>query len=135
MTDDALHLAVSPRSLLTGCRPWVTVFGPAAHVLHWLGCLHLLRVGSGARAPPLAPSCRPGGTEDPAGSRDGVFFPLTLTLIIERSHRKRGNGNSAIWGGITGLAVAAGPVVGGAVVRVFTTALESSGSTCPIASL
>jgi EmrB/QacA subfamily drug resistance transporter len=50
------------------------------------------------------------------GAGAAIVTPLTLTLISEAfPHEKRGAA-IGLWGGITGLAVAAGPVVGGAVV-------------------
>jgi EmrB/QacA subfamily drug resistance transporter len=45
-----------------------------------------------------------------------VVTPLTLTLISEAFPVHKRGAAIGLWGGITGLAVAAGPVVGGAVV-------------------
>src|SRR4051812_17591651 len=42
-------------------------------------------------------------------------MPLTLTLISEAFPATKRGAAIGLWGGITGLAVAAGPVVGGAV--------------------
>jgi EmrB/QacA subfamily drug resistance transporter len=46
-----------------------------------------------------------------------MVMPLTLTLISEAFPPEKRGMAIGIWGGITGLAVAAGPVVGGAVVQ------------------
>src|SRR5437868_8633856 len=45
-----------------------------------------------------------------------IVLPLTLTLISAAFPVERRGAAIGLWGGITGLAVAAGPVVGGAVV-------------------
>src|SRR5919108_1643340 len=46
-----------------------------------------------------------------------VVTPLTLTLISEAFPAERRAAALGIWGGISGLGVALGPVVGGAVVE------------------
>jgi EmrB/QacA subfamily drug resistance transporter len=46
-----------------------------------------------------------------------MVMPLTLTLISEAFPAERRGAAIGLWGGIAGLAVAAGPVVGGAVVE------------------
>jgi hypothetical protein len=46
-----------------------------------------------------------------------MVMPLTLTLISEAFPAERRGMAIAIWGGIAGLAVAAGPVVGGRHAR------------------
>ena len=46
-----------------------------------------------------------------------MVMPLTLTLISEAFPPERRGMAIGLWGGIAGLAVAAGPVVGGAVVQ------------------
>jgi EmrB/QacA subfamily drug resistance transporter len=46
-----------------------------------------------------------------------IVTPLTLTLISEAFPRERRAAALGIWGGITGLGVALGPFVGGAVVQ------------------
>ena len=43
-------------------------------------------------------------------------MPLTLTLISEAFPAEKRGMAVGLWGGIAGLAVAAGPVVGGAVI-------------------
>ncbi len=50
------------------------------------------------------------------GAGAAIVTPLTLTLISEAFPLERRNTAIGLWGGIVGLAVAAGPVVGGAVV-------------------
>ncbi|HSS10661.1 MAG TPA: DHA2 family efflux MFS transporter permease subunit, partial [Acidimicrobiales bacterium] len=51
------------------------------------------------------------------GAGAAVVMPLTLTLISEAFPAEKRGMAIGMWGGITGLAVAAGPVVGGAVVE------------------
>jgi EmrB/QacA subfamily drug resistance transporter len=46
-----------------------------------------------------------------------IVFPLTLTLISEAFPVEKRGAAIGLWGGITGLGVAIGPVVGGAVVN------------------
>ncbi len=50
------------------------------------------------------------------GAGAAIIMPLTLTLISEAFPAAERGKAIGIWGGITGLGVAAGPVVGGAVV-------------------
>ncbi len=50
------------------------------------------------------------------GAGAAIVTPLTLTLISEAFPAQKRGAAIGLWGGITGLAVAAGPVVGGAVV-------------------
>jgi EmrB/QacA subfamily drug resistance transporter len=49
------------------------------------------------------------------GAAAAIVMPLTLTLISEAFPAEKRGAAIGLWGGITGLAVAAGPVVGGAV--------------------
>ena len=51
------------------------------------------------------------------GAGGAVLVPLTLTLISDAFSVEKRGAAIGIWGGITGLGVAAGPVVGGAVVQ------------------
>src|SRR5438477_6003368 len=50
------------------------------------------------------------------GSAAALVMPLTLTLISEAFPAEKRGAAIGLWGGIAGLAVAAGPLVGGAVV-------------------
>jgi EmrB/QacA subfamily drug resistance transporter len=50
------------------------------------------------------------------GVGSAIVFPLTLTLISEAFPLEKRGTAIGLWGGITGLGVAIGPVVGGAVV-------------------
>src|SRR3954449_8498763 len=49
------------------------------------------------------------------GAGAAIVTPLTLTLISEAFPTEKRGVAIGLWGGITGLAVAAGPVVGGAI--------------------
>jgi EmrB/QacA subfamily drug resistance transporter len=50
------------------------------------------------------------------GAGAAVVMPLTLTLISEEFPAEKRGAAIGLWGGIAGLAVAAGPVVGGGVI-------------------
>ncbi|MFN2559724.1 MAG: DHA2 family efflux MFS transporter permease subunit [Jatrophihabitans sp.] len=50
------------------------------------------------------------------GAAAAAVMPITLTLISEAFPAENRGAAIGLWGGITGLAVAAGPVVGGAIV-------------------
>jgi EmrB/QacA subfamily drug resistance transporter len=50
------------------------------------------------------------------GAGAAIVFPLTLTLISEAFPVEKRGAAIGLWGGITGLAIAAGPVIGGAIV-------------------
>lgn len=51
------------------------------------------------------------------GAGAAVAVPLTLTLISDAFPAEKRGAAIGIWGGITGLGVATGPVVGGAIVQ------------------
>src|SRR5881409_2572761 len=50
------------------------------------------------------------------GAGAAIVMPLTLTLISEAFPVEKRGAAIGLWGGIAGLAVAAGPVVGGGVI-------------------
>jgi EmrB/QacA subfamily drug resistance transporter len=56
------------------------------------------------------------GARTVQGAAAAIVMPLTLTLISEAFPAEKRGAAIGLWGGIAGLAVAAGPVVGGAVV-------------------
>lgn len=51
------------------------------------------------------------------GAGAAVLVPLTLTLISDAFPAEKRGAAIGLWGGITGLGVATGPVVGGAIVQ------------------
>lgn len=51
------------------------------------------------------------------GAGAAVLFPLTLTLITDAFPAEKRGAAIGMWGGIAGAAVAAGPVIGGAIVQ------------------
>jgi EmrB/QacA subfamily drug resistance transporter len=51
------------------------------------------------------------------GGAAAAIMPMTLTLISEAFPAEKRGAAIGLWGGITGLAVALGPVVGGAIVE------------------
>jgi EmrB/QacA subfamily drug resistance transporter len=57
------------------------------------------------------------GTRAIQGIGAAMVMPLTLTLISEAFPAEKRGVAIGLWGGIAGLAVAAGPIVGGAVVE------------------
>jgi EmrB/QacA subfamily drug resistance transporter len=51
------------------------------------------------------------------GAGAAVVLPLTLTLISEAFPLEKRGAAIGIWGGVTGLGVAAGPLLGGAIIQ------------------
>jgi EmrB/QacA subfamily drug resistance transporter len=80
-------------------------------------CLGLMLFTAASAAAALSPSVGALiGARAVQGAGAAIVFPLTLTLISEAFPVEKRGTAIGLWGGITGLAVAAGPVVGGAVI-------------------
>src|ERR687887_1439581 len=80
-------------------------------------CIGLLGFTAASAAAALAPSATALiAARALQGGAAAIVMPLTLTLISEAFPAEKRGAAIGLWGGIAGLAVAAGPVVGGAVV-------------------
>ncbi|MDT4925639.1 MAG: hypothetical protein QOG01_3352 [Pseudonocardiales bacterium] len=82
--------------------------------MYWIGLL-LFTVASAAAAlsPSVGALIAARGVQ---GAAAAAVMPMTLTLISEAFPAEKRGAAIGLWGGITGLAVALGPVVGGAIV-------------------
>src|SRR6059036_1473997 len=83
--------------------------------MYTVGLLAFTAASAGAALSPSAAALVAARAVQGAGA--AIVFPLTLTLISEAFPAEKRGAAIGLWGGITGLAVAAGPVVGGAVVE------------------
>jgi EmrB/QacA subfamily drug resistance transporter len=110
-TVNAYNLAFAC-SLLTGAALGDR-FGRRRMFCVGLGVFTLASAGS-AMAPSVGALI---ATRTVQGVGAAMVVPLTLTLISEAFPAEKRGMAIGIWGGIAGLAVAAGPVVGGAVVE------------------
>jgi EmrB/QacA subfamily drug resistance transporter len=110
-TVNAYNLAFAC-SLLTGAALGDR-FGRRRMFCIGLGVFTLASAGS-ALAPSVGALI---ATRAVQGIGAAMVMPLTLTLISEAFPEDKRGMAIGIWGGIAGLAVAAGPVVGGAVVE------------------
>ncbi|MBV8956077.1 MAG: MFS transporter [Solirubrobacterales bacterium] len=80
-------------------------------------CIGLFVFTAASAASALAPSAQALiATRALQGAGAAIVTPLTLTLISEAFPVAKRGAAIGLWGGIVGLAVAGGPVVGGAVV-------------------
>ena len=80
-------------------------------------CIGVLAFSAASAGSALAPSAQALVlTRALQGVGAAIVMPLTLTLISEAFPAEKRGAAIGLWGGIVGLAVAAGPVVGGATV-------------------
>jgi EmrB/QacA subfamily drug resistance transporter len=82
--------------------------------IYWIGLLGFtLASAAAALSPTVGALIAARGVQ---GAAAAAIMPMTLTLISEAFPAEKRGAAIGLWGGITGLAVALGPVVGGAVV-------------------
>jgi EmrB/QacA subfamily drug resistance transporter len=82
--------------------------------LYWIGLLGFtLASAAAALSPSVGALIAARGVQ---GLAAAIVMPMTLTLISEAFPAAKRGAAIGLWGGITGLAVALGPVVGGAIV-------------------
>jgi EmrB/QacA subfamily drug resistance transporter len=82
--------------------------------IFWIGLLGFTAASTAAAlAPSVGALIAARGVQ---GAAAAAIMPMTLTLISEAFPAEKRGAAIGLWGGITGLAVALGPVVGGAIV-------------------
>jgi EmrB/QacA subfamily drug resistance transporter len=82
--------------------------------IYWMGLLAFtLASAAAALSPSVGALIAARGLQ---GLAAAAVMPMTLTLISEAFPAEKRGAAIGLWGGITGLAVALGPVVGGAIV-------------------
>jgi EmrB/QacA subfamily drug resistance transporter len=82
--------------------------------MYWIGLLGFTAASAGAAlSPNVGVLIAARGIQ---GMAAAVIMPMTLTLISDAFPAEKRGAAIGLWGGITGLAVALGPVVGGAIV-------------------
>jgi EmrB/QacA subfamily drug resistance transporter len=82
--------------------------------IYWIGLLGFtLASAAAALSPSVGALIAARGVQGVAAA---LVMPMTLTLISEAFPVQKRGAAIGLWGGITGLAVALGPVVGGAIV-------------------
>jgi EmrB/QacA subfamily drug resistance transporter len=82
--------------------------------MYWIGLLGFTIASAAAALSPSVGSLI--AARGVQGLAAAVVMPMTLTLISEAFPAAKRGAAIGLWGGITGLAVALGPVVGGAIV-------------------
>jgi EmrB/QacA subfamily drug resistance transporter len=82
--------------------------------MYWIGLLGFtVASAASALSPDIGSLITARGVQ---GACAAIVMPMTLTLISEAFPAEKRGTAIGLWGGVTGLAVAAGPVVGGAIV-------------------
>jgi EmrB/QacA subfamily drug resistance transporter len=82
--------------------------------IYWIGLLAFtIASAAAALSPSVGALIAARGLQ---GAAAAAVMPMTLTLISEAFPAEKRGAAIGLWGGITGLAVALGPVVGGAIV-------------------